>query len=105
MLEMCLNEKDISKSKFTLSIELKHLNQTLTCFFHERNVVLKVQKIDTRFKIVENLVDVEHDLLLLLVFHEIVKVAQEVMEDVKHQLEGPLLPILDHRCDECVCVL
>lgn len=47
----------------------------------------------------------EYYLLFLLVFHEVVEVAQQVMEDVKHELKRPLLPVLDHRCDKSISVL
>ena len=62
--EVRLREVDVASLQLALREELKDLNQSLTCFFDERNVELNVEQVDARLEVVEDLVDVVNDRVL-----------------------------------------
>lgn len=102
---MVLYEVDVTQTLLALSVQLQHLDEALRGLLDQADVELQVEQLDTAFEAVEYLVDVENNALLALGLHNVVEEPQQVMQNVKHYFQGPLLAVFCHRRYQLVRVL
>ena len=79
---MCLDEEDLSLLFLTKSVQLKHLDETLTGFFNDSDLEMVRKELHAYIKVAENVVDVASDLFLTSL-HDLIESTQEVMVDIK----------------------
>ena len=99
---MCLDEEDLSLLFLTKSVQLKHLDQTLTGFFNDSDLEMVRKELHAYIKVAENVVDVASDLFLTSL-HDLIESTQEVMVDVEEKLDAPLFLVRKHGLDQLIC--
>jgi hypothetical protein len=100
-LHVCFYKEDLSFLLLTEGVELQHLNQALTSLLNYCDLKVIGKQLHTDVEVAKDVVDVASDFLLLC-FHHLIEAAEEVVVDVKEELDAPLFLVGEHRLDQLV---
>lgn len=101
ILHVSLDEEDFTFLLLALGIELQHLDQTLAGFFNDRNLEMLREELHKNVKVAEDIIDVACNFAFSCL-NNLIKAAEQVMIDIKKQLDAPLLLVCQHRLDQLV---